>query len=105
MYMFLKYYYYTLSPKNYSSFWPKDALHWFVNESNKLVFVCQDDSNDIYNTITVKIDTIGKSEEKFVKIIYVKTWEHTRATPSSTKDLIQIYDKIAPYNGQIVVAC
>ncbi|XP_063908286.1 uncharacterized protein LOC135126281 isoform X2 [Zophobas morio] len=91
--------------EDYSSFWPKDALHWFVNESNKLVFVCQDDSNDIYNTITVKIDTIGKSEEKFVKILYVKTWERTNATPSSTKDLIQIYDKIAPYNGQIVVAC
>ncbi|KAJ3647517.1 hypothetical protein Zmor_019390 [Zophobas morio] len=91
--------------EDYSSFWPKDALHLFVNESNKLVFVCQDDSNDIYNTITVKIDTIGKSEEKFVKIIYVKTWERTSATPSSTKDVIQIYDKIAPYNGQIVVAC
>ncbi|XP_063908281.1 uncharacterized protein LOC135126278 [Zophobas morio] len=91
--------------EDYSSFWPKDAVHWFINESNKLVFVCQDDSNDIYNTITVKIDTIGKSEEKFVKILYVKTWERTNATPSSTKDLTQIYDKIAPYNGQIVVAC
>ncbi|XP_063908283.1 uncharacterized protein LOC135126279 isoform X2 [Zophobas morio] len=91
--------------KDYSRFWPKDTLHWFVNESTKLVFVCQDDSNDIYNTITVKIDTIGKSEEKFVKILYVKTWERTNATPSSTKDLIQIYDKIAPYNGQIVVTC
>ncbi|XP_063908295.1 receptor-type tyrosine-protein phosphatase T-like [Zophobas morio] len=91
--------------EEYSSFWPKDTLHWSLNESNKLDIVWQENTNDTYNTITIKIDTTGKSEEKFVKIIYVKTWERTSAAPSNTKGIIDVCDKIVPYNGQIVVTC
>ncbi|XP_063908265.1 uncharacterized protein LOC135126273 isoform X3 [Zophobas morio] len=91
--------------EEYSSFWPKDTLRWSLNESNKLDIVWHENTNDTYNTITIKIDTTGKSEEKFVKILYVKTWERTSATPSNTKGIIDVCDKIVPYNGQIVVTC